>query len=117
MKGFLLGLGRPSGPTELEDPLAKAEKFAGVRAVASAGGGRPVRRAMAVRIQRRSVKMPRTEPSVWRRVPNCSATDTMAKKEEWVAMYVLSSICANPPKAPTMDSIIWKVVCVDWLKV
>ena len=27
-------------------------------------------------------------------------------------MYVLSSICANPPKAPTMLSIIWKVACV-----
>lgn len=38
------------------------------------------------------------------------------KKLEWVAMYVLSSICANPPKAPTMPSSIWKVACVLMLK-
>ena len=30
-------------------------------------------------------------------------------------MYVLSSICAKPPKAPTIPSISWKVVCVLWL--
>jgi hypothetical protein len=28
------------------------------------------------------------------------------KKEEWVAMKVDSSICANPPNAPTILSII-----------
>lgn len=30
-------------------------------------------------------------------------------------MYVLSSICAKPPNAPTMLSSIWKVVAVLWL--
>lgn len=38
------------------------------------------------------------------------------KKEECVAMYVLSSICAKPPKAPTILSMIWNVACVLWLK-
>jgi hypothetical protein len=45
-----------------------------------AGSGRPVSLAMAVRIQRMIVKMPRTEPSVCRRLPNCSATDTIAER-------------------------------------
>lgn len=56
----------------------KRAKEAGVRAVASAGGGRPVRRARRVRAQRRRVKMPRREPRVERRVENCSATAIMA---------------------------------------
>jgi len=59
-------------------PERKEEKFAGVREVASAGGGRPVIFARRVRSQRRMVKMPRTEPRVLRRLPNCSATLTMA---------------------------------------
>lgn len=51
-----------------------------MREVASAGGGRPVRRARRVRSQRRRVKMPRMEPRVSRRVENCSATDIMARR-------------------------------------
>ncbi len=38
------------------------------------------------------------------------------KKLECVAIYVLSSICAKPPKAPTMPSSIWNVACVLMLK-
>lgn len=30
-------------------------------------------------------------------------------------MYVLCSICANPPNAPTIFSISWNVACVLWL--
>ena len=84
MKGFLLGRawgGEPSGVVPLN-----AAKFAGVSSVEEAGGGRPVSLAIAVRIQRMIVKIPRTEPSVCLRVPNCSATLTIAKKEECVAM-------------------------------
>lgn len=54
---------------------AKAE---GVREVASAGGGRPVTFANKVFSQRRTVKMPRMEPSVLRRFVNCSATAIIA---------------------------------------
>ncbi len=56
----------------------KAAKAEGVSAVASAGGGRPVILARRVRSQRRRVKMPRIEPRVFRRFPNCSATEIMA---------------------------------------
>jgi hypothetical protein len=46
-----------------------------------AGGGRPVSFAIAVLIHRMSVNMPSTEPRVFLRLPNCSATDTMAVSE------------------------------------
>lgn len=84
MKGFLDGLGGaglPSGRvagTGLRPPDMKEAKFVGVSEVASAGGGRPVILARSVRIQRSMVKMPRTEPRVFRRLPNCSATETIA---------------------------------------
>ena len=82
MNGFLDGFGGagvPSGRRVGEDaPDWKAKKFEGVRAVASAGGGRPVSLASRVRSQRRRVKIPRTEPRVWRMFVNCSATDTIA---------------------------------------
>lgn len=85
MKGFLEGrggAGEPSGRTPAPGPVEerpwKAAKAAGVRAMASAGGGRPVILARRVRSQRRRVKMPKMEPSVLRRLPNCSATEIIA---------------------------------------
>lgn len=54
---------------------AKAE---GVREVASAGRGRPVTFANKVCSQRRTVNMPRIEPSVLRKFVNCSATAIIA---------------------------------------
>jgi hypothetical protein len=75
----------PSGsvmaPLLLPLPDMKDAKAEGVRDVASAGGGRPVILATRVRSQRRRVKMPRTEPRVLRRLPNCSATETIAPRE------------------------------------
>jgi hypothetical protein len=38
------------------------------------------------------------------------------KNDECVAIYVLCNICANPPNAPTMFSMSWKVAAVLWLK-
>jgi hypothetical protein len=76
MNGFFDGFadaGEPSAPRPL-----KAAKLAGVKSMASAGSGRPVSFAIAVRIHRITVKIPRTEPSVCRKFPNCSATDTIA---------------------------------------
>lgn len=82
-KGFfegLAGAGEPSGRVAGEErPPMKDAKAAGVRAVASAGGGRPVSLAMRVRNHRMMVKIPRAEPRVLRRLPNCSATDTIAE--------------------------------------
>ena len=80
-KGFREGVGAPVGfeGDDEESPWNEA-KAEGVRAVASAGGGRPVTFAMRVRAQRRRVKMPRMEPSVFRRFENCSATETIAVK-------------------------------------
>lgn len=94
-------------------------------AVASAGGGRPVSLARSVLSHRIKVKMPRIEPRVVLRFENWSATETMAinvsklegptdhsrqvyipKKLDRVAIYVLSSICATPPNAPTKFSIM-----------
>lgn len=101
MNGFLLGLafcggsGRPSGPSvaPLGEREGNCEKNAiGVKAAASAGGGRPVILAYSVRSHRSMVKMPRKLPREFRNVASWSATLTMAKKEECVAMYVLSSI-------------------------
>ena len=78
-KGFLEGVGWPLGrvATDGERPW-KAAKADGVSAMASAGGGRPVTFARSVRSQRSRVKMPRIEPRVFRRFPNCSATETIA---------------------------------------
>lgn len=78
-KGFLLGRGADDGePSGRNLRPSKAAKAEGVRAVASAGGGRPVIFAKRVRSQRRTVKIPRMDPRVLRRLPNCSATDTIA---------------------------------------
>lgn len=80
--GFLDGFGGagvPSGSvTDGDCPLIKAAKADGVRAVASAGGGRPVILATNVLNHRISVKIPSAEPRVFRKFPNCSATETMA---------------------------------------
>ncbi len=78
MKGFLEGLGvvLPSGATRVRP--SKRAKAEGVRAMASAGRGRPVSFAKRVRSQRIRVKMPRIEPRVLRRLPNCSATEIIA---------------------------------------
>lgn len=80
--GFLEGLGgagEPSGRVAGDErPPMKAAKAAGVREVASAGGGRPVSLAIRVRNHRMMVKMPSAEPRVFRRLPNCSATETIA---------------------------------------
>lgn len=82
MNGFLEGRGGaevPSGGiTAWPVNLAKA---AGVRDVASAGGGRPVNFARSVRIHRRIANIPNTDPSVSRRFENCSATETIACKD------------------------------------
>lgn len=80
MKGFRDGAGVLLGfEEEGEDERPWKEANAeGVKAVASAGGGRPVIFAMRVRAQRRRVKMPRMEPSVLRKLENCSATETIA---------------------------------------
>ena len=79
-KGFFEGVGWPLGRREGEgeDRPWKEAKAEGVREVASAGGGLPVILAKSVRIQRRMVNIPRMEPSVVRRLENCSATDTIA---------------------------------------
>lgn len=75
------GAGEPSGRVEgLERPFMKSAKEDGVRAVASAGGGRPVILAIRVRNHLIRVKIPRADPKVLRRFPNCSATETMAGK-------------------------------------
>ena len=120
MKGFLDGVGGAGDPSGVRP--VNAANFAGVSSFDDAGGGRPVSFAIAVLIHRMTVNMPSTEPRVFLRLPNCSATDTMAmpeisysidsyclynlpKNEECVAIYVLSSICAKPPNAPTMLSI------------
>ena len=90
MNGFLEargGAGDPSGSeADPEPPERKEEKLAGVSAVASAGGGRPVIFASIVRIQRINVYIPSTWPNVCRRFPSCSALLNMAKKDECVVM-------------------------------
>lgn len=58
--------------------LRNAEKADGLNWTASAGIGRPVNLANAVRSHRTIAKIPRTWPSVSLRFPNCSATETMA---------------------------------------
>ncbi len=65
----------PSGRNFLPSNLAKA---LGVSDVASAGGGRPVSLASRVLIQRSIANIPSIEPRVFLRLPNCSATDTIA---------------------------------------
>lgn len=78
-KGFLLGRGGEAGePSGRNFRPSKEAKALGVRDIASAGGGRPVIFASRLRSQRRMVNIPRIEPRVFRRLPNCSATDTMA---------------------------------------
>ena len=82
MNGFFEGRGgrgEPSGRVVgARPPFMKEANAVGVSDVASAGGGRPVNLATSVRIQRRMVKMPSIEPRVLRRLPNCSATETIA---------------------------------------
>ena len=86
MNGFLDGRGGsgdPSGSvagTPEDEPDMNEAKADGVNAVASAGGGRPASFAKRVLSHRINVNMPRTDPSVFRRLPNCSATETMAEK-------------------------------------
>ena len=124
--GFFDGVGWPLGRREGDEDESpwKEANADGVRDVASAGGGRPVIFAKSVLSHRRRANIPRMEPRVVRRLENCSATPTNAnghpiskvevkgrksylpKKLECVAMYVLSSICAMPPNAPTKLSII-----------
>lgn len=70
----------------------KAAKAAGVKDVASAGGGRPVSFASNVRNHRMSVKIPRAEPRVLRRLPNCSATETIATNQSVSVRYEYLSL-------------------------
>ena len=81
--GFLLGFGavdeEPSGSSFRPSNDAKAP---GVSAVASAGGGRPVILANNVRNHLKTVNIPNIEPSVFLKLPNCSATETIAKKSQ-----------------------------------
>ena len=69
------GVDVPSGCRTRPSKEANAR---GVREVESAGGGRPVTLAKSVRIHRRRAKIPRIDPRVLRRLPNCSATETIA---------------------------------------
>ena len=68
MKGFRDGRGGAGDPSgSIAGPLppeTKCENAAGVRDVASAGGGRPVNFAVRVRIHRSSVYIPSIEPRV-----------------------------------------------------
>lgn len=79
MNGLREGRGATGEPSGCR-PL-KAAKLEGVRSFDEAGGGRPVSLAMPARTQRIMVKMPSTEPRVSFSVPNCSATDTMAREK------------------------------------
>lgn len=76
-KGFLDGRGGelPSGRILRPSKEANAE---GVKEVASTGIGRPVIFAKRVRIQRIMVNIPKMDPRLLRKFPNCSATDTIA---------------------------------------
>src|SRR5947199_9252322 len=79
MSGVLLGLGGTAPlPLPGRERPSKEAKALGVNSLADAGRVRPVSLARPVRSQRRTVKMPRTEPSVLRRLLNCSATETIA---------------------------------------
>ena len=84
MKGFLEGFGGAGVPSGRvaggpdDEPDINEANAEGVRAVASAGGGRPVSFAISVRAHRNNAKIPSTEPNVFRRLPNCSATETIA---------------------------------------
>lgn len=97
MNGFLEGLGgagEPSGSVAgapEDEPDMKEANADGVREVASAGGGRPVSFAMRVRAHRNSVKIPSTDPSVFFKVPNCSATETIAAINQYPAHLLRQS--------------------------
>ena len=75
-KGFLDGLGRTGVPSGIVP--VKAANLEGVSSLGDEGGGLPVTFAISVRIQRINVNIPRTEPRVVLRLPNCSATETIA---------------------------------------
>lgn len=101
MNGFLEGrggAGEPSGSTAGTFWPWKAAKAAGVRAIASAGGGRPVTFARSVRIQRNMVKIPRIEPKVLRRLPNCSATEIIAIPELASGFHINIRCSVDLPK-------------------
>jgi len=77
--GFLLGFGAVDGdPSGSSFRPSKEAKALGVSAVASAGGGRPVIFANSVLSHLNTVNIPNIDPSVFRRLPNCSATETIA---------------------------------------
>src|SRR5689334_18636292 len=79
--GFLLGRGAWAGvPSGWNFLPSKEAKALGVKAVASAGGGRPVIFANNVRSHLISVNIPSIDPSVFLRFPNCSATETIATR-------------------------------------
>src|SRR4051794_33351570 len=101
-KGFfdgLAGAGEPSGRVVAARPPMKAAKAAGVKDVASAGGGRPVSLAIKVLNHRMIVKIPKAEPRVLRRFPNCSATETIATEmRQQVPQYIYPQTTKNSPK-------------------
>lgn len=77
--GFLLGRGGLAGePSGRNFRPSKDAKALGVSDVASAGGGRPVNFANNVRSHLRMVNIPSIDPRVFLKLPNCSATDTIA---------------------------------------
>ena len=90
MKGFLDGFGATGEPSGRRP--VNAAKLAGVNSLDDAGGARPVNLAIAVRIHRINVKIPRTDPSVCRKFPNCSATDTIAKRDHYQNSILKSRI-------------------------
>lgn len=94
----------PALPSVRDKKEAKEDAF---NEAASAGGGRPVIFANSVRSQRRRVKTPNTEPSVSRKFPNCSATETMAVKVEDVSVapkYTEWEECPRSSERP----IVWE---------
>jgi hypothetical protein len=94
-KGFFEGLGgagEPSGSVAgAERPCIKAAKADGVSEAASAGGGRPVIFAINVLNHLIIVKIPKADPRVFRKFPNCSATETMALEK----LAISKEACTN----------------------
>lgn len=102
--GFLEGLGgagEPSGRLAGERPLMNEAKAAGVKAVASAGGGRPVSLEINVRNHLMMAKIPRAEPRVLRRFPNCSATETIAIETSQIG------VCHHPQPRYSPKNELW----------
>lgn len=107
MMGFLAGLGAEpfggGGPPGFERKRLNSERIVS-RSPRNHPRSHPTR-----------PNTPSTRPRACRSWLNCSATPSMAKKEECVAMKVESNICAKPVKVCTIDWMRAKVCEVeDW---